>query len=132
MEYTPRPICLKENSSPVQIFVIWAGHRDPDRLPSMLLEAKKILKEDGPHTQRRTDQEWLNTPRESFDSGGWAEMVGKENVECPVIDPADHDSMMDPEVVCLDSYTFFSIINVGFSLTLVTGSIYRGFDANRH
>lgn len=131
MEYTPRPICLSVNPSPVRIFVIWAGHGDPDRLPSMLLEANKILNEDGPQTQKRTDQEWLRTPRESFGPGGWAEMVGEENVECHVIDHADHDSMMDPEVVCLDlAYSF--ILIVGCSLTFVTGSIYRRFDANRH
>lgn len=102
MKYTARPICLLDNPSPVRIFVIWAGHGDPDRLPSMLLEADKILKEDGPQTQKKTDQEWLKTPRESFGPGGWAEMVGEENVDCHVIDHADHDSMMDPEVVCLD------------------------------
>jgi hypothetical protein len=73
----------------------------------MLLEANKILKEDGPQTQKRTEQEWLKTPSESFSPGGWAEMVGEENVECHVIDHADHDSMMDPEVVCFCfSYLF--------------------------
>jgi acyl-CoA synthetase (AMP-forming)/AMP-acid ligase II/thioesterase domain-containing protein/acyl carrier protein len=107
MEYTPHPICLSDNPSPVRIFVIWAGHGDPDRLPSMLLEANKILKENGPQTQKRTDQEWLKTPRESFGPGGWAEMVGRENVECHVIDHADHDSMMDPEVVCFGLSYFF-------------------------
>ncbi|CEO58555.1 hypothetical protein PMG11_03269 [Penicillium brasilianum] len=99
MKYAPHPISTSDNPNPVQIYVIWAGHGDPDRLPSMMLEAKKILEEHGPQTQKRTDQEWLKIPRESFGPGGWAEMVGEENVECHVIDHADHDSMMDPEVV---------------------------------
>jgi hypothetical protein len=77
----------------------------------MLYEANNILKKYGPQTQEQTDQKWRETPRESFDSGGWAKMVGEENVECHVIDHADHDSMMDPEVVhfpsCLSHVCFF-------------------------
>ncbi|CAI7653487.1 unnamed protein product [Penicillium glandicola] len=99
MKYVPRPISTPGNPTPVPIFVIWAGHGDPDRLPSALLEASEILKKYGQQTQLRTSQDWLEEPRHSFGPGGWAELVGDENVECHVIDHAAHDSMMDPEVV---------------------------------
>ncbi|KAJ5780603.1 acetyl-CoA synthetase-like protein [Penicillium paradoxum] len=99
MRYSPRPINTPGNVTPVPIFVIWAGHGDPDRLPVVLAEANELLKRYGSQTQKRTGQEWLQIPRESFGPGDWAEMVGEENVECHVIDHAAHDSMMDPEVV---------------------------------
>ncbi|RAH69518.1 acetyl-CoA synthetase-like protein [Aspergillus aculeatinus CBS 121060] len=100
LKYSPRPMrTASEDSTPVRIFVIWAGHGDPDRLPTVLVEADEILRRCGPETQARTSQEWLQTPRESMGPGGWAEMVGEENVECHVIDHAHHDTLMDPEVV---------------------------------
>ncbi|KAJ6143009.1 acetyl-CoA synthetase-like protein [Penicillium samsonianum] len=75
-KYFPRPISTPGNSTPVRIFVIWAGHGDPDRLPSALLEANEILKKHGPQTQHRTSQDWLQIPRESFGPGAgqnWSE-----------------------------------------------------------
>ncbi|RAK76333.1 acetyl-CoA synthetase-like protein [Aspergillus fijiensis CBS 313.89] len=100
LKYSPRPMrTASEDSTPVRIFVIWAGHGDPDRLPAVLVEADEILRRCGPETQARTSQEWLQTPRESMGPVGWAEMVGEENVECHVIDHAHHDTLMDPEVV---------------------------------
>lgn len=109
MNYSARPINNHVNGSPVRIFLIWAGHGDCDRLPSMLCEANNILKEYGPQTQKKTDQAWLQTPRKSFDAGGWAEMVGGENVECHVIEHATHDSMMTPEVVCSPPCILFGL-----------------------
>ncbi|PYI13452.1 acetyl-CoA synthetase-like protein [Aspergillus violaceofuscus CBS 115571] len=100
LKYSPRPMCTaSDDPTPVRIFVIWAGHGDPDRLPAVLVEADEILRRCGPDTQARTSQEWLQTPRESMGPGGWAEMVGEENVECRVIEHAHHDTLMDPEVV---------------------------------
>jgi acyl-CoA synthetase (AMP-forming)/AMP-acid ligase II/thioesterase domain-containing protein/acyl carrier protein len=110
MRYSPRPIKVTGNEAPVPIFVIWAGHGDPDRLPAVMCEAKEILEKYGPQTQKRTGQEWLQIPRESFGPGVWAELVGEENVECHVVDHAAHDSMMDPEVVCWVSLVGFSLI----------------------
>ncbi|KAF7593671.1 hypothetical protein BBP40_011080 [Aspergillus hancockii] len=99
LKYLPRPINTSGDEDPVRIFMIWAGHGDPDRLPAVLIEANKILEKYGPQTEKRTSQEWLETPRESMGPGGWEEMVGDKNVECHVIDHAAHDSLMDPEVV---------------------------------
>ncbi|OJJ98286.1 hypothetical protein ASPACDRAFT_31198 [Aspergillus aculeatus ATCC 16872] len=112
LKYSPRPMrTASEDSTPVRIFVIWAGHGDPDRLPTVLVEADEILRRCGPETQARTSQEWLQTPRESMGPGGWAEMVGEENVECHVIDHAHHDTLMDPEVVSCAFVFVFSVIS---------------------
>ncbi|PYH43054.1 acetyl-CoA synthetase-like protein [Aspergillus saccharolyticus JOP 1030-1] len=126
LKYSPRPMhTASTDRSPVRIFVIWAGHGDPDRLPSVLVEAERILQQYGPETQERTSQEWLQTPRESMGPGGWAEMVGEQNVECHVIDHAHHDTLMDPEVVsCVLIYVCWNCF-----LTLCAGGIYGEVDA---
>jgi hypothetical protein len=41
--------------------------------------------------------DWLQTPRESFDAGGWDEMVGPENVRWGIVEDADHDTLIESE-----------------------------------
>lgn len=76
MKYSPRPINNLNNAVPVpKMSIICAGHGDHDRLLAVLCEAKEILEEDGPRTERRTGQGWMYMPRESFGQGGLEEMV---------------------------------------------------------
>jgi thioesterase domain-containing protein len=99
MRYSPRPMSSLVNAKPVRIFVIWAAHGDHDRLPNVIFEADEILKKYGPHTQLRTDQGWLRLPRETFDSGGWEELVGAKNVDFETADGAFHDTILEPGIV---------------------------------
>ena len=99
LKYRPHPINIPGNTTPVQLFMIWAGHGDHGRLPSALAEASEMMKKFGPETQETIDPGWLYIPRASFGPGGWAEMVGEGNVECHVIDHANHDSLLEPEAV---------------------------------
>lgn len=116
MKYSPRPINTPGNATPVPIFIIWAGHGDIDRIQSVLLEARDILEVHGPQTQKRADQTWQELPRESFDSSGWGELVGEENVECHVIDHAYHETVLEPEVVCFSLIRCFFLPFLGFDI----------------
>jgi acyl-CoA synthetase (AMP-forming)/AMP-acid ligase II/pimeloyl-ACP methyl ester carboxylesterase len=105
MGYVPRPMDTGNAIQP-QIFLIWAGHGDHDRMPGMVLEAMELLEKYGPGTTERTGDDWLHTPRESFDAGGWDEMVGPENVEWSVVEDADHDTLIEsPELVSTAAFT---------------------------
>ncbi|GIK05076.1 putative NRPS-like protein biosynthetic cluster [Aspergillus viridinutans] len=97
MKYVPRPFNTSGNASRPQIFVIWAGHGDHDRMAAMVLEAMDLLKKEGPGTKMKISDDWLHLPRESFDAGGWDEMVGPENVEWGVVEDADHDTLIESE-----------------------------------
>lgn len=96
MKYVPRPFDASDASRP-RIFVIWAGHGDHDRMADMVLEATNLLKKEGPGTKMQISHDWLQIPRESFDAGGWDEMVGPENVEWGIVEDADHDTLIESE-----------------------------------
>ncbi|KAJ5750714.1 hypothetical protein N7533_007742 [Penicillium manginii] len=96
MKYVPRPFDTQDATRP-QIFVIWAGHGDHDRMSDMVLEAMDLLKKEGPGTKMQISHDWLQTPRESFDAGGWDEMVGPENVRWGIVEDADHDTLIESE-----------------------------------
>ena len=49
-----------------------------------VFEARDVLQKYGPGTDRKIDLDWLHVPRESFDAGGWDEMVGK-TITCGVL-----------------------------------------------
>ncbi|PCH04798.1 Thioesterase [Penicillium occitanis (nom. inval.)] len=97
MKYAPRPFDNSGNTSRPRIFVIWAGHGDHDRMADMVLEATKLAKNEGPGTKLKLSNDWLTVPRESFDAGGWDEMVGPENVEWAIVEDADHDTLIESE-----------------------------------
>ncbi|KAJ5792549.1 NRPS-like protein biosynthetic cluster [Penicillium pulvis] len=94
--YIPRPFDISDASRP-QIFVIWAGHGDHDRMIGAVLEAQELLQKYGPGTDKKINLDWLHVPRDSFDAGGWDEMVGKENVEWDIVEDADHDTLIESE-----------------------------------
>ncbi|KAJ5643393.1 NRPS-like protein biosynthetic cluster [Penicillium longicatenatum] len=94
--YVPRPFNMNDASRP-QIFVIWAGHGDHDRMIGAVLEAQDLLQKYGPGTDRKINLDWLHVPRESFDAGGWDEMVGPEKVEWDIVEDADHDTLIESE-----------------------------------
>lgn len=105
MKYAPRPFNTSDNSSRPRIFVIWAGHGDHDRMADMVLEAMDLAKKEGPGTKMKISDDWLLVPRESFDAGGWDEMVGPENVEWAIVEDADHDTLIESEeLVSLASF----------------------------
>ncbi|RFU25075.1 hypothetical protein B7463_g11258, partial [Scytalidium lignicola] len=97
MKYVPRPFNTSGNASRPRIFVIWAGHGDHDRMAAMVLEAMDLLKKEGPGTKIKISDDWLHVPRESFDAGGWDEMVGPEYVEWGIVEDADHDTLIESE-----------------------------------
>lgn len=105
MKYVPRPFNTSGNASRPRIFVIWAGHGDHDRMIDMVLEAKDLLKKEGPGTEMKINLDWLHVPRESFDAGGWDEMVGSDHVDWSVVEDADHDSLIESDLVSLVSLT---------------------------
>lgn len=110
MRYAPRPFNKHDPTRP-RIFVIWAGHGDHDRMAGMVLEAANLVKKEGPNTKLKLSEAWLQTPRESFDAGGWDEMVGKEYVEWDMVEDADHDTLIESEeLVSFVSFAFFSCI----------------------
>ncbi|CAG7931703.1 unnamed protein product [Penicillium olsonii] len=96
MKYHPRPFDFNDESRP-RIYVIWAGHGDHDRMGGMVLDAMEVLKREGPETKLKTSVDWLHDPRESFDAGGWDEMVGSEYVEWGIVEDADHDTLIESE-----------------------------------
>ncbi|KAJ5400930.1 hypothetical protein N7465_011419 [Penicillium sp. CMV-2018d] len=96
MRYVPRPFNTGNASRP-RIFVIWAGHGDHDRMADMVVQALDLVKKDGPGTKLKLSHEWLEAPRESFDAGGWDEMVGPEYVEWDIVEDADHDTLIESE-----------------------------------
>lgn len=105
MKYAPRPFITSGNASRPRIFVIWAGHGDHDRMADMVLEAMDLAKKEGPGTKMKISDDWLHLPRESFDAGGWDEMVGPENVEWAIVEDADHDTLIESEeLVSLASF----------------------------
>ncbi|OQE31623.1 hypothetical protein PENSTE_c001G09796 [Penicillium steckii] len=118
MRYSPRPMKLLKGAKPVRIFIVWAAHGDHDRLLNVIHEADQILKEHGPDTELRADGEWLRLPRERFDSGGWGELVGEENVDFQIVKGAAHDSMMDPGIVDSVAAQMEMIIDKWLSLPL--------------
>lgn len=97
MKYAPRPFSTLGNASRPRILVIWAGHGDHDRMAAMVLEAMNLAKKEGPATKLKISSDWLTVPRESFDAGGWDEMVGPENVEWAIVEDADHDTLIESE-----------------------------------
>lgn len=97
MRYSPRPFNISGNAARPHIYVIWAGHGDHDRMAGMVLEAIDLLKKEGPGKKLKLSDEWLQLPRESFDAGGWDEMVGPDHVEWGVVDDADHDTLIESE-----------------------------------
>lgn len=97
MKYVPRPFSNLSNSSRPKIFVIWAGHGDHDRMAGKVLEAMDLLKKEGPGKKLNVSHDWLHDPRETFDAGGWDEMVGAENVEWGIVEDADHDTLIESE-----------------------------------
>ncbi|KAJ5787326.1 hypothetical protein N7457_002316 [Penicillium paradoxum] len=97
MKYKPRPFDIAGDESRPRIFVIWAGHGDHDRMGGMVLDAMEVLKREGPETTMKTSSDWLNVPRESFDAGGWDEMVGPDYVEWDIVEDADHDTLIESE-----------------------------------
>ncbi|KAJ6190858.1 hypothetical protein N7519_000879 [Penicillium mononematosum] len=97
MKYTPRPFKTSGSANRPRIFVIWAGHGDHDRMAAMVLEAMDVLKREGPGTKMKISYDWLHVPRESFDAGGWDEMVGPEYVEWGIVEDADHDTLIESE-----------------------------------
>lgn len=72
----------------------------------MVLEAMDLLQKYGPGTKKRISDDWLRIPRETFDAGGWDEMVGPENVEWSVVEDADHDTLIESELVSIASFTY--------------------------
>ncbi|KAF7530103.1 hypothetical protein PCG10_005079 [Penicillium crustosum] len=96
MKYVPRPFNTGNANRP-RIFVIWAGHGDHDRMADMVVQAIDLVKKEGPETKLKLSEEWLQAPRESFDAGGWDEMVGPEYVEWDVVEDADHDTLIESE-----------------------------------
>ncbi|KAJ5263962.1 hypothetical protein N7478_011567 [Penicillium angulare] len=96
MKYMPRPFNKSDAKRP-RIFVIWAGHGDHDRMADMVSEALELEKKVGPGTRLKLSDDWLQVPRESFDAGGWDEMVGKEYVEWGIVEGADHDTLIESE-----------------------------------
>lgn len=97
MKYVPRPFNTSGNASRPRIFVIWAGHGDHDRMVASVHEAMDLAKKVGPGTKMKLSDDWLQVPRESFDAGGWDEMVGPENVEWAIVEDADHDTLIESE-----------------------------------
>ncbi|CAG8226082.1 unnamed protein product [Penicillium salamii] len=97
MKYVPRPFDISGNATRPRIFVIWAGHGDHDRMGAMVLDAMEVLKREGPDTKMKTSGDWLQLPRESFDAGGWDEMVGPDHVEWGIVEDADHDTLIESE-----------------------------------
>ncbi|KAK2766744.1 putative NRPS-like protein biosynthetic cluster [Arachnomyces sp. PD_36] len=93
MKYVPRP--FSDNACRPQIFVIWAGHGDHDRMIDSVFEATELAKTVPPGTKIQINTDWLQIPRKSFDAGGWDEMVGPENVEWAVVEDADHDTLIE-------------------------------------
>lgn len=111
MKYTPRPFKTSGNANRPRIFVIWAGHGDHDRMAAMVVEAMRVLKREGPGTKMKISYDWLHLPRESFDAGGWDEMVGPEYVEWAIVEDADHDTLIESEeLVSLASFTPLPVI----------------------
>lgn len=107
MKYAPRSFNKGDASRP-RIFVIWAGHGDHDRMAGMVLEAMELVKKEGPGTKLKLSEDWLQVPRESFDAGGWDEMVGPEYVEWGVVEDADHDTLIESEeLVSLAPFTLW-------------------------
>lgn len=96
MKYVPRPFST-ENASRPRIYVIWAGHGDHDRMADMVVQAMDLAKKEGPRTKLKLSDDWLQDPRESFDAGGWDEMVGPEYVEWDIVKDADHDTLIESE-----------------------------------
>ncbi|KAJ6096444.1 NRPS-like protein biosynthetic cluster [Penicillium sp. IBT 16267x] len=96
--YLPRPFSRSDAGRP-QIFVIWAGQGDHDRMIGAILEAQALMQKYGPGTDKKINLDWLHVPRESFDAGGWDEMVGPENVEWDIVEDADHDTLIESEVL---------------------------------
>lgn len=92
MNYEPRPFTGPDRP---RIFVIWAGRGDYERVTEMVVEATELLKREGPETKMQVSQDWLQAPRETFDAGGWDEMVGPEFVEWGVVKDGDHDSIVE-------------------------------------
>ncbi|CAG7947345.1 unnamed protein product [Penicillium nalgiovense] len=111
MKYVPRPFNTSGNAHRPRIFVIWAGHGDHDRMADMVIEAMDVLKREGPGTKMKISYDWLHDPRESFDAGGWDEMVGPEYVEWGIVEDADHDTLIESEeLVSLASFTPLSVL----------------------
>jgi acyl-CoA synthetase (AMP-forming)/AMP-acid ligase II/pimeloyl-ACP methyl ester carboxylesterase/acyl carrier protein len=111
MKYAPRPFDISGNQSRPRIFVIWAGHGDHDRMGAMVLDAMELLKKEGPGTNMKTSGDWLQLPRESFDAGGWDEMVGPEYVEWGIVEDADHDTLIESEeLVSFASSDFLRVL----------------------
>ncbi|CAI7600759.1 unnamed protein product [Penicillium palitans] len=96
MKYVPRPFSTANASRP-RIYVIWAGHGDHDRMADMVVQAMDLAKKEGPGTKLKLSDDWLQDPRESFDAGGWDEMVGPEHVEWDIVKDADHDTLIESE-----------------------------------
>lgn len=96
MKYVPRPFSTTNASRP-RIYVIWAGHGDHDRMADMVVQAIDLAKKEGPGTKLKLSDDWLQDPRESFDAGGWDEMVGPEYVEWDIVKDADHDTLIESE-----------------------------------
>ena len=99
MKYRPRPFDMTGNASRPRIFIIWAGHGDHDRMADMVGEAQDLLKMQGPGAKLKVSADWLQTPRESFDAGGWNEMVGPEYVDWGIVEDADHDTLIEDEKI---------------------------------
>ncbi|EPS33193.1 hypothetical protein PDE_08155 [Penicillium oxalicum 114-2] len=97
MKYKPRAFDTLSKEGRPRIFVIWAGHGDHDRMAASVREATELLEKEGPGKQLAISTDWLSDPRESFDAGGWDEMVGPENVEWGVVEDADHDTLIESE-----------------------------------
>ena len=96
MQYSPRPFKSDDPKRP-EIFIIWAGHGDHDRMANSVREAMELEKKVGPGTKLKLSDAWLQDPRESFDAGGWDEMVGKEHVSWAIVEDADHDTLIESE-----------------------------------
>ncbi|KAJ5171766.1 hypothetical protein N7492_004359 [Penicillium capsulatum] len=97
MKYVPRPFNISGDAHRPRIYVIWAGHGDHDRMAGMVLQAIDTVKKEGPGTKIKLSEDWLNVPRESFDAGGWDEMVGADHVEWGIVEDADHDTLIESE-----------------------------------
>ena len=77
-------------------------------MAGMVLEAMDLVKKEGPGTKLKLSDDWLQVPRESFDAGGWDEMVGPEYVEWGVVEDADHDTLIESEeLVSLAPFTLW-------------------------
>jgi thioesterase domain-containing protein len=97
------PIPMNPDRRPAHVFLMWAKYGVYDFMADVVKESSRVMSTQGNAASAKSPliETWQSMERSSCGPCGWEELLGRDGVECSVID-GDHESIMIQPDVSVD------------------------------